>query len=82
MDLMEKYKKKLEALNNKLRCETTSNTSRITSSADDLLSEGEKDFFEERAAIMEYDGGLSREEAELEARKLISTRHGRGRGGF
>ena len=31
------------------------------------LSEDEQEFFEERAAIMEYDGGLSKEDAEKEA---------------
>lgn len=74
MDLMEKYRKKLQALNNEIRCETTSNTSKIISSADDLLTEDEKECFEERAAIMEFDGGMSREEAEREAVKLISKR--------
>ena len=37
----------------------------------DALREG----FEERAAIMEFDGGLSREEAERAAGALVSTRH-------
>ena len=31
--------------------------------------------FEERAAIMEYDGGLSRDEAEREAWALVSIRY-------
>lgn len=31
--------------------------------------------FEERAAIMEFDGGLSRDEAEREAWKLVSKRY-------
>jgi len=34
------------------------------------LSENERDFFEERAAIMEFDGGMSRQDAEKEAAKL------------
>lgn len=36
-----------------------------------LLEESETENFEERAAIMEHDGGLSREEAEAAARALI-----------
>ncbi|ADE14149.1 hypothetical protein Nhal_0976 [Nitrosococcus halophilus Nc 4] len=38
------------------------------------ITEDDKEFFEERAAIMEYEGGLSREEAEREARKLMRRR--------
>lgn len=42
-------------------------------------SADERDEWEERAAIMEYDGGLSRKEAEIAAffscRKAISRRH-------
>lgn len=38
------------------------------------MTEEEKEIFEERAAIMEYDGGLTREEAEEEALKSIETR--------
>ena len=37
----------------------------------DHLNEYEQDSFEERAAMMQYDGGLSREEAEREAMILI-----------
>jgi len=33
------------------------------------LNEEQQEIFEERAAIMEYDGGLSRQEAEREAMK-------------
>ena len=33
------------------------------------------DDFEERAAIMEYDGGMSRDEAERRAWALVSKRH-------
>jgi hypothetical protein len=36
----------------------------------DHLNECERDSFEERAAIMQYDGGLSRDEAERAALKL------------
>lgn len=35
------------------------------------LSDDERDTYEERAAIMEYDGGLPREQAEIEAIKRI-----------
>lgn len=31
------------------------------------LSANDKDFYEERAAIMQYDGGLTREQAEIAA---------------
>lgn len=34
------------------------------------LPEGEREFFEERAAILEFDGGMCRENAEIEAAKL------------
>lgn len=41
------------------------------------MTESQREWFEERAAIMEYDGGLTRAEAEKAARallmKLIST---------
>ncbi len=37
----------------------------------DHLNEYEQDSFDERAAIMQYAGGLDREEAEREAMKLI-----------
>ena len=36
------------------------------------LSENERDFFEERAAIMEFDGGMCKEKAEI----CISKRAG------
>lgn len=35
------------------------------------LSDSERDIYNERAAIMEYDGGLPREQAEVEAIKRI-----------
>lgn len=35
------------------------------------LSDNEKDTYNERAAIMEYDGGLPREQAEVDAIKRI-----------
>lgn len=35
------------------------------------MTESEKELFEERAAIMEFDGGLTRVEAEEAARKEI-----------
>jgi hypothetical protein len=34
-----------------------------------------RDEFEERAAIMEFDGGLSRDQAEREAWALVSKRY-------
>lgn len=34
------------------------------------LPEGEREFYEERAAIMEFDAGMSRQDAETEAAKL------------
>ena len=37
----------------------------------DKLSDSEREIFEERSAIMEYDGGLPRELAEIEAIKRI-----------
>jgi len=37
------------------------------------LTEEERELFEEKAGIMELDGGLSREEAELEALREILT---------
>lgn len=43
------------------------------------LSEDEQEFFEERAAIMEYDGELSRGDAEKEAHKLTLIFFGRNR---
>lgn len=33
-----------------------------------------RDHWEERSAIMEYDGGLSREDAEWEAFKIVEVR--------
>jgi hypothetical protein len=38
------------------------------------LSKSEKENFSERAAIMEYDGGLSHEEAEAEALDIITRK--------
>jgi hypothetical protein len=37
------------------------------------LAEADREAFEERAAIMEFDGGLSRGDAEAEARRLIAA---------
>ena len=34
------------------------------------LDEDAREYFEERAAILEFDGGLSRSDAEREAQKL------------
>jgi hypothetical protein len=35
------------------------------------FSETEKEMYEERAAIMQYDGGLTQEEAESEAIRIV-----------
>jgi hypothetical protein len=43
----------------------------------EALSEEEREDFEERAAIMEFDGGFPRDRAELEAWKLITGRRGK-----
>lgn len=40
------------------------------------LTKDERFTFEERAAILEYDGGLTREEAELQARQLVAEKYG------
>ena len=44
--------------------------SEIIKKGNDWLSEGERDFYEERAAILEFDGGMCRENAETAAAKL------------
>lgn len=44
------------------------------------MSEDERETFEERAAFMEYDGGMSRAQAEAAARALILGRRTRNRG--
>ena len=67
MNLMEKYKKKLQVIKNEIYRETTSNNNKSISS-DDLLY-----VFEERAAIMEFDGNMSRGDAEREARLLMKV---------
>lgn len=36
-----------------------------------------QELFEERAAIMEYDGGMTREQAEIEAWKDIMKNYGK-----
>ena len=36
-----------------------------------FINENEREHYEERAAIMEYDGGLSRANAELQARLAV-----------
>jgi pentose-5-phosphate-3-epimerase len=40
-----------------------------------LESEALREAFEERAAIIEFDGGLTREDAERAAWALVSKRH-------
>ena len=39
------------------------------------LSPDQRELWEERAAIMEYDGGIMREEAEIEAYKCIANQY-------
>lgn len=41
-------------------------------SCNENLTESEKEAFEERAAIMHFDGGLSRQQAETAAMKIIN----------
>ncbi len=36
----------------------------------ETLDDDAREYFEERAAILEFDGGLSRSDAEIEAQKL------------
>ena len=38
------------------------------------MTEAEREDYEERAAIMEYDGGLSREEAERQAWRIVMAK--------
>lgn len=60
-----------------------SNGSNGSSSPHWLEPESLRDVYEERAAIMEFEGGLSREEAEREASAQVSTayRHRIAKGG-
>lgn len=46
----------------------------------ECLEEGMREWFEERAGIMEYDGGLSRAEAERRARVETEEWKNRNRG--
>ena len=48
---------------------------RYADHADDLMTD-EKEKFEEREAIMEFDGGLKREEAERRAKASVRGRKG------
>ena len=58
------------ALREKLEGSIGSNGSALPSHL--LESESLREAYEERAAIMEFDGGLSRDEAEREAWALVS----------
>lgn len=51
-------------MTNKLRRFITREPAIPASTARDGVSEDSREWFEERAAIMEFDGGLSRQEAE------------------
>jgi len=59
MNLFEKYSKKYRECNTRLTVKPESYP------ADD------REYFEERASIMEYDGGMSREDAEAAALRCI-----------
>jgi len=61
------------ALREKLEGSIGSNGS--TSPSHLTESESVREAYEERAAIMEFDGGLSRDEAEREAWALVSKRY-------
>jgi hypothetical protein len=61
------------ALREKLEGSIGSNGS--TSPSRLLESESVREAYEERAAIMEFDGGLSRDEAERDAWALVSKRY-------
>ena len=61
------------ALLDKSRTSIGSNGS--TSPSHLLESESAREAYEERAAIMEFDGGLSRDEAEREAWALVSKHY-------
>lgn len=37
------------------------------------MTDDQREAYEERAAIMEYEGGLTRAEAEREARKIVEN---------
>lgn len=39
-----------------------------------MMTEAEKEHFEERAAILEFDAGYSREEAEREALRMMAEK--------
>lgn len=39
--------------------------------ADRFWTEAERDAYEERAAILEFDAGMSRDEAEAEAKRIV-----------
>lgn len=46
----------------------------------DYLDEAFKEMFEERAAIREFDGGMTREEAEKQAREDVQKEIDKGEG--
>jgi hypothetical protein len=61
---------------------TTFQKKRVEQQKNDIqstLSESEHEEYEERAAIMEFDGGLSREEAERQAIEGILAKKGEGK---
>ena len=72
MNLLTKYLKRITEEEDKYYTSKES-VDKIDNIITSPLTVDEKELFEERAAIMEYDGGLSRKEAESESVKLIAT---------
>lgn len=76
MNLLSKYLKKVSKNNKKTTLrESVDKIDKITTS---LLTDDQKELFEERAAIMEYDGSMNREDAEREALRIIANMSVRG----
>lgn len=63
-------------MTNKLRRFITREPAIRAIPARDGIPEGSREWFEERAAIMEFDGGLSRQEAERLAAASTSSERG------
>jgi hypothetical protein len=54
-------------------CAPTARTGTHDEHGLDALSESDREAFEERAAILEFDAGMTREHAEAEARRLVDA---------
>ena len=66
------------AVSHRALCEKSRSSTAVNGSAPTPRNSGKEDVweaYEERAAIMEFDGGLSRDEAEREAWALVSKRY-------